>query len=357
MRDHKVTKVLEIKGIAFPNKGAELLLCAILQRVQKEFKVCLEPHGNYSNKAKYPIYTKTCLRFCGINLLFVFSMIPKYIRNRLGFVTPKEVDYVLDASGFAYGDDWSFMLALNRILREKKPIIYLPQSFGPFEKKQSKSIIRHIIKKSPMVFAREEKGQREIEKITGEKVKVIRDITFSLKVTPNPIERDILIIPNFQVLKRDGNDYIDKLNKIIKSNPDRKITLVNHEGPKDREIIDLLAEKNQRNIEIIDGLDGSRLKSLIASSKMVVTSRYHGLISALSQSVPVIALGWSFKYAEILNYLSIPIKDDIDLINSYIQSDEYSEIFKGDDFRSKIKQINAEIDLMWSDIFNYVRED
>jgi len=351
-----MSKIIEIKGIAFPNKGAELLLCEILQKVKSEYKVCLEPHGDYSNKVKYPIFTKVCLRFRGVNLLSLLSILPKYIRTRLGFVKPSEVDFVLDASGFAYGDDWSYELARNRILKENKPIIFLPQSFGPFKKKQSQEVIKHIVHNSSMTFAREKKGQLEVEHATQEKIEVVRDITFGLKVTPNSIERDLLIIPNFQVLKREGQVYLDKLQKIIESNESRKITLVNHEGPKDREIIDILAAKNKSDIEIIDGVDGPQLKSIIGSSKFVVTSRYHGLISALSQRIPVIALGWSFKYEEILNYFEIPTSTDVEIINSYIQAPEYEEIFKSDKFASRLKKLNAEIDEMWRSVLKFIDE-
>ena len=77
-----VKKNIEVKGIAFPNKGAELLLITIIQKIGGKYNICLEPHGDYSNKINYPIYTKTCLRYKGFNVLFFLELLPAFIRRR-----------------------------------------------------------------------------------------------------------------------------------------------------------------------------------------------------------------------------------------------------------------------------------
>src|SRR5690606_22797023 len=42
------------------------------------------------------------------------------------------------------------------------------------------------------------------------------------------------------------------------------------------------------------------IKGAIANCDLVIGSRFHALIAALSQGIPAAALGWSHKYAELL---------------------------------------------------------
>ena len=92
-------KYVEIKGIGFPNKGAELLLCAVLEQIKAhEMTACMEPYSPFSYKINYPVVTKTSIYKWGVNILFPFTFLPSYITNRLGFVKPHQVDLILDAS-------------------------------------------------------------------------------------------------------------------------------------------------------------------------------------------------------------------------------------------------------------------
>ena len=47
--------------------------------------------------------------------------------------------------------------------------------------------------------------------------------------------------------------------------------------------------------------DPWELKSMLSNMRFVVGSRFHGLVAALSNNVPVISIGWSHKYAELLS--------------------------------------------------------
>ena len=53
-------------------------------------------------------------------------------------------------------------------------------------------------------------------------------------------------------------------------------------------------------LSVIELDDPFKLKSVLSDYLFVVGSRYHALVAALSNSTPVIALGWSHKYDELL---------------------------------------------------------
>ena len=55
------------------------------------------------------------------------------------------------------------------------------------------------------------------------------------------------------------------------------------------------------DIAVFTGLNALEVKGLISISYLVISSRFHGVASALNSCVPCLATSWSFKYAELFN--------------------------------------------------------
>jgi len=54
-------------------------------------------------------------------------------------------------------------------------------------------------------------------------------------------------------------------------------------------------------VTVIDEeLNAGQLRHLVSCSSFLVTSRFHGMISALATCTPVYVIGWSHKYREVL---------------------------------------------------------
>lgn len=358
---------VEIKGIGFPNKGADLLLCAVLEQLKKRgLTACMEPYSPYKYKLDYPIITKTSIYMCGVNILYPLNILPKYVKQRLGFVSPSKVDLVLDASGFAYGDDWPRSIAKSRILSGKKTTtILLPQSLGPFYKKRSIKTANQISKRAKLIFSREQEGIKHFFSATGIEANYCPDITFIYKPKKTEdsaeVPTDVLIIPNFQVYLREGETYLINLSKIIFSilSLNRKVTFLNHEGEKDNNICETISQRvlKEKGIKIntLCPTTGVEAKQLISRANLVFTSRYHGLISALSQQIPVACYGWSFKYRAIMNRFELPT---IDLANpkeediDFLLSQDYSGRFLSLSYKEELKKIKQEINQMWDVVFS-----
>ena len=61
------------------------------------------------------------------------------------------------------------------------------------------------------------------------------------------------------------------------------------------------ALKSTRHCHLVDeSLPPAALRALIDLCEVTVTSRFHAMVSALSTGTPVQVVGWSHKYAEVL---------------------------------------------------------
>ncbi|MEX0596590.1 MAG: polysaccharide pyruvyl transferase family protein, partial [Candidatus Paceibacterota bacterium] len=117
----------------------------------------------------------------------------------------------------------------------------------------------------------------------------------------NKYQNTVCIIPNYKMLDKTtlkGNEYINFYSKLIKfiSKSGRNVILLNHEQERDYKLCEAIKKNIGSNIEIISGLNALELKGVIGSCYAVISSRYHGVASALSQNVPCLATSWSHKY-------------------------------------------------------------
>ena len=62
---------------------------------------------SYEARARLGLYQKASLRKYGFQWGYLLSLMPPKLRGRFGIVTDHEIDVVLDASGFAYGNQWA----------------------------------------------------------------------------------------------------------------------------------------------------------------------------------------------------------------------------------------------------------
>ena len=75
--------------------------------------------------------------------------------------------------------------------------------------------------------------------------------------------------------------------------------ILNHEGVEDLAIVHELAKNSPCEVSVIKQGCARYLKGVLKNADFLIGSRFHALISSLTQSVPVIGLGWSHKYQEL----------------------------------------------------------
>ena len=374
--------LIEVKGGGFVNKGAQLMLQALLTRKNlisdDSIFVMHMMSGSFSDRKSYRLGHLAWLHTwnylpAAILIETFFSFFPKSIRQKYNIWLKHEIQSVFDISGFIYSDEFGAKPCqrmadyYTKLHQSGAKIILMPQAMGPFSKPIVRKSVLKIIDAAKLIFIRDDVSFDYVTKLVGhlEKIVYAPDFTFSLKGKEqkkyNDFKDRVCIIPNDKLFSShtiEKNKYIGLLKSIISFCNQRKIRpfFLLHEYNKDKDLMDNLNGEIERSLDIVSESDPLVLKAIIGNSKLIISSRYHGLINALYQSVPVIATGWSHKYEALMNEYSL---------GDYLISDYHTQlviqmmnnIFDKSILDSIIKSISLEnerrknkLDEMWKRI-------
>jgi len=334
---------IEIKGVEFSNKGAELMLVAILQQLDKElddYNITLSPRKKlpYLKRARLGAWQKLSFRRGNIDLTGIFSKLPNLILNffkQYGVVTEKDVDIILDASGFAYGDQWGekslshTAKEISRFSKEGKKYIFLPQALGPFHQGRVRELAQDVFSKASLVFPRDGSSFQALSnlKLTSETAHIQKCPDFTCLVEPEPSlvelqKLDLIdekklfcIIPNSKMVssyhhdnaEKDKQGYVDFLIHTAKfyQSLGWAVVILNHEGEEDQVLCQEISQQLEGNVIVKQDLSALEVKAFISTTDAVLSSRYHGCISALTQGIPCLATSWSHKYQMLFQEYNI----------------------------------------------------
>tara|TARA_B100000749_G_C18449956_1_gene475862 strand:- start:10095 stop:11252 length:1158 start_codon:yes stop_codon:yes gene_type:complete len=378
--------IIEIRQAGFKNKGAELMLHSVVEKLRNRYpdvKLTMAPtyggtEDTFEKMRKLQLYPKLWVYRYGFDFSIFANLLPKSFLNKYGIVLNSEVDIVIDAAGFSYSDQWGvgsskeLAISSSKWKKQSKKIILLPQAFGPYNTENIKKYVSTWANNCDLIFAREQDSYAYLTDIAGEqnKIKLYPDFTNLIKGTLpenyDPSERRVAIVPNYRMIDKTNKEeseaylpFMIKCAKYMLAKNAKPFILV-HEGIDDQ----LLAEKisNQAGgIEILVETDPLHIKGILGSCDATIGSRFHGLVSALSQGVPSLATGWSHKYLRLFEdyqftegLVSVLDTDSalskkIDLL---IDPDSRKEIVSNLQSRSKI--LKAKSEEMWETVFNEI---
>ena len=377
-----------LRGAETNNKGAELMLYAVLQEIERSFptaKIYLGKksvgqgraylHSNADIKLFSP---PPCWRV--INRLKINMLLEKLHISRFLAPNPpaRHVDYYFDLSGLLFSDQRNLTddrisrlsEELRKFFRKGTKIVYLPQAFGPIEKKTTKNAITTLAKYATLVFARESKSYEYLKgsnMIDMDKVTICTDFTSLVKgVFPNNyshLKGGVCIIPNRHMIDRGGisfEEYITMLRNYIEtvSKGGRTAFFLNHEGKSEEVFINKIISQLDCEIELVTGLNALETKGIISESYLVISSRFHGVASALNACVPCLATSWNHKYSYLFKDYNMSdcvlsqMSDEL----SRKKIDEFLDIESNKKIRSQLELVNPTIKQyakdMWSTIWS-----
>jgi polysaccharide pyruvyl transferase WcaK-like protein len=377
---------IELRGINFFNKGAELMLQAVVCRVKKEipgalFVIERSSYFPRNKQLKNGIYTNANFRRFTF-LRHLFYLIPAFVRKRFHYIGEKEIDVVFDCSGFAYGDIGGAKKASTRLgdhiekwKKQGKKVIMLPQAFGPFSNEKLVLVMKKIIHHADLIYARDRVSLEYLTQLCGYNEKIIcaPDFTNLIDGTVPPYfdsaKYEVAIIVNSQMLNatsiNDSEAYLNLLHKIIRMINELgfKPFFLIHEVKTDISVAEKINQNLEIKLPVIIEEDPLYIKGIISKSITVVTSRFHGLVSCLSQAIPCLATSWSHKYEMILqdyNYsealLNVQCDDELLFakVKSILTEPFRSEIIQNLKNESlKQKQLSEQ---MWEQVFREIEK-
>jgi len=313
-----------IRGGGFVNKGAEAMVKTVqremskrLPRVRFFMEVPQHMEGFFESKGLTPVIANSRARYMKLN-------------------------GVIDVSGFAIGDAWGIESSQyyqyhNSIFESfGKPVVFLPQAWGPFTNQSMRQLSAAAINLSDCAYARDKRSYQymsELEGVNRQKIGLAPDIAYQFKGASNAnamsalkenglisTEKNMVgIMPNMQVYVRtEGkgpeNQYVKLLIDLAKyflNKQNLSIVLIPHqvqpvenpEIPDDRFLCDLIKISLGNVPDVVtlrDYYSAEILKAIIGKMDLIIGSRYHGIIAALSQMIPALVFGWSHKYFELL---------------------------------------------------------
>lgn len=307
-----------IRGVNFENKGAQLMLLAIAERLKRaaDARLVMAPTGkggNYTERAKLGLLQMLGPNKYGARLLW--SKLPKRWRSKYGLVAESEVDVVMDASGYGFTEAWGVQnivqgaAVFKRYHDLGRKVILLPQAFGPVESPEGRAALKTLVKSCTLVFARDRVSLELLETCCGgaqPNLLLAPDFTNLIKpkAAAGDVPGDVFLTLNSRIFDRGKGctreaylAFMEKLVELLRARGMKPFVLIHEQGA-DFSLSHEFAGK--MNVPLRNTEDPLEAKAIIGACRFGFSSRFHAVVSALSQGIPVLSVGWSHKYDELM---------------------------------------------------------
>ena len=256
-----------------------------------------------------------------------------------------EPDFHLSLAG---GDSFSDIYGLRRliytalpqilVLLLEKPLILLPQTYGPFKTRVARAIARGIVRRAHGIYSRDREGLDVVAELSGgrgPKPRLAYDMGFGLEPLPpraavcERLERlkmggrlvginvsGLLYIDSCAGTNRFGlkSEYVTLVHSLLDLFIERhglQVLLIPHvrgkgaAGESDldscRRITSRLGKRYDGCLHYLDGeFDQHETKYIIGQCDFFCGSRMHACIAAVSRGVPAVGLAYSRKFAGVM---------------------------------------------------------
>lgn len=319
------TRRILVVGTSTFNKGAELMHAAVQQQLARRSElraVVQASFGTHDDR----------LRFCADAYVapdrfyrdrLWRRLMHGQLRTMLGLAWDDDLHAVIDASGFAFSDH----LGVKRIQsaakdfarwhKQGKKIVLLPQALGPFEVPDVRAAMGSICESASLVYARDRTSFQHLQRFTGSsaKFRLAPDFTCLVERRPKGLcdapKGGFCVVPNMRMVTNTtaavAARYEGFLRQCIQQFQDDGVPtwiLVHDRG--DFDIAERLVQNLNRKPIIWHHDDACTIKTALGQADMVLASRFHALVSALSLGVASVATSWSFKYQELMSDFGVP---------------------------------------------------
>lgn len=350
-----MTKHIAIIGSALSgNKGAAAMLESSIQTIQtpkEDIKFTLfsmyptkdRAENTYNNleiiKAT-PLFLGTVINTFALLHRILPFLRPFLERSSNSIKVLAEADVLLDQGGITFVDGREKFLLYNiasilPALMVGTPVIKCSQALGPFKNPINRFFANMFLPKMKVIVSRGSITQQYLDGLGLKNTIEGADYAFLLELTEKEKrsaekyynqdffkgQKVIGISPSVVMQKKTeklGKDYEAILVKFINNltTKGHNIALIphsvrmdtskthNNDLPLCKEIYTKLHQQD-KCLFIDEELSSQELRAIIGKCDVFVASRFHAMISALAMEVPVLVIGWSHKYKEVLEMFGL----------------------------------------------------
>ena len=271
----------------------------------------------------------------------LLAAVARVLRIPLGWVRTRacrsilDSDVVVDVAGISFADGRGIPITVYNALMTGLPLLLgvptvkAAQALGPFENAVNKLLARLVLPRLSQVCARGARTRAHLDTLGLRNVTDVADLAFSLEEAaelPGSIASTlsglsggyVVVMPSAVVRRLHesrGGDYVSAVTDLIsrlRISTSLTVVIAPHsyragqpegrmnDGPVCREIAGHLAA-DHGVVGIDADLTAGELRRLISGSRVLVTSRFHAMISGLATCTPTVVVGWSHKYREVLD--------------------------------------------------------
>lgn len=229
-----------------------------------------------------------------------------------------------DSFADIYGVDRHLTMSLVHefAVQAGTPVVMAPQTVGPFDTRRGRLLGRRTLHRSSAVLARDPDSASAAAALDRPADAVTADLVFAIdQPAPGP-ERDVLF--NVSGLLWQENPHVDSRSyrEVVREtisglrSAGREVTLLAHvlDSPhpdNDVPVVRELAAEHGGELDVVvpTGLDDVR--STIFGASVLIGSRMHACLNALSVGVPAVPLAYSRKFAPLLSSVGWEVGFDL----------------------------------------------
>ena len=345
-----VRKVSIVGAALSANKGAAAMLETVIARLPSTMGPCtFDVLTTYPEDDAPRLPSVADARVVGLQPLrlalvefpvAVLARVSRALRIPTGWVRARACRSILDSSvvvdvaGISFVDGRGFAITVYNTLMTGLPILLgvptvkAAQALGPCRTQPNRAFARLVLPRLAAVCARGRRTREHLGELSLHNVVEVADLAFSLDEAgelPATVEAQlasagdgyIVVMPSSVVRKlreSDGADYVAEVAGLvrgIRTATGRAVVVAPHsyragrpegrmnDGPVCREVAAALSD--DPGVLCVDlDLSAGELRTLIRRADVLVTSRFHAMVSGLATCTPTIVVGWSHKYREVL---------------------------------------------------------
>ena len=257
-----------------------------------------------------------------------------WVRSR-GCRSMLDSSVVVDVAGISFADGRGFAIVVYNALMTGVPLLLgvptvkAAQALGPFQSIPNKWLAALVLRRVKTVCARGSRTREHLDSLGGVNAVDVADLAFSLdeaaglpsavSTALGSIDSNFIVVMPSAVVKgifeSTGGNYVSVMASLvmeIRSKTGRSVVIAPHsyraglpegrmnDGPVCREVAEACAGDSQV-LGLDSDLTAGELRHLVALGSVLVTSRFHAMISGLATSTPTVVVGWSHKYKEVLD--------------------------------------------------------